>query len=318
MPTRLPGNPILTTMSHPSLGDNVNGPSLIRAPDWLPNPLGKYYLYFAHHKGRFIRLAVADELEGPWRVHPPGVLSLAASGFEDHVASPDVHVDHRRRRIMMYVHGVLPAPRRPRPEDAELADPFYVTQRTRLAESSDGLTFAAHEPVLAAAYLRAWRWRGKVYALAMPGLLYRADDWHGPFERGPMILQDRATAERALRENAGMVRHSAVRLVPAGDGGSPDTLEIHFTRGGDAPERVLMSRVVLHDDWRTWRAGEPVEVLRPETAWEGADCPRIPSRRGPVQGPAWQLRDPAIFEDQGAVHLVYAIAGEQGLAIARL
>ena len=30
---------------------NINGPSLIQVPDWLPNPLGKYYLYFAHHKG---------------------------------------------------------------------------------------------------------------------------------------------------------------------------------------------------------------------------------------------------------------------------
>jgi len=31
------------------LGANINGPSLIRVPDWVERPLGKYYLYFAHH-----------------------------------------------------------------------------------------------------------------------------------------------------------------------------------------------------------------------------------------------------------------------------
>lgn len=36
------------------VGRNINGPSLILAPPWLEEPLGKYYLYFAHHHGRFI------------------------------------------------------------------------------------------------------------------------------------------------------------------------------------------------------------------------------------------------------------------------
>ena len=30
---------------------NINGPSVISVPDWVENPLGKYYLYFAHHRG---------------------------------------------------------------------------------------------------------------------------------------------------------------------------------------------------------------------------------------------------------------------------
>ncbi|TGP23371.1 hypothetical protein, partial [Mesorhizobium sp. M1D.F.Ca.ET.234.01.1.1] len=41
-------------------GANINGPSLIRVPDWLPGRLGAYYLYFAHHTGTYIRLAFAD------------------------------------------------------------------------------------------------------------------------------------------------------------------------------------------------------------------------------------------------------------------
>ena len=36
----------------------------------------RYYLYFAHHKGSYIRLAFADAVAGPWTVYEPGVLSL--------------------------------------------------------------------------------------------------------------------------------------------------------------------------------------------------------------------------------------------------
>src|SRR6266542_5551583 len=57
-------------------GRNINGPSLLRVPAWVENPLGKYYLYFAHHSGDYIRLAYADRLEGPWTVHEPGALHL--------------------------------------------------------------------------------------------------------------------------------------------------------------------------------------------------------------------------------------------------
>lgn len=87
------------------MGDNVNGSSLIKVPEWVPSPLGRYYLYFAHHDGRYIRLAFADSIEGPWRMHEPGVLPIENSLFRGHIASPDVHVDHNARCIRMYYHG---------------------------------------------------------------------------------------------------------------------------------------------------------------------------------------------------------------------
>ena len=68
---RLPQNPLITIDSSRSLGDNVNRPSIIRVPDWVERPLGRYYMYFAHHIGAFIRLAYADRIEGPWRI--PGL-----------------------------------------------------------------------------------------------------------------------------------------------------------------------------------------------------------------------------------------------------
>ena len=68
-------NPLVSVTTTRSLGDNVNGPSVIRVPLWLPHPLGRYYMYFAHHKGAYIRLAYANSLTGPWKVYEPGVLN---------------------------------------------------------------------------------------------------------------------------------------------------------------------------------------------------------------------------------------------------
>ena len=88
---------------HPSSGKNIQGPSLIKVPPWVPDPLGKYYLYFADHKGSYIRLAYADQLIGPWKIHAPGSLQLSQSHFpsESPVTYQSVATSwiwHERRR----------------------------------------------------------------------------------------------------------------------------------------------------------------------------------------------------------------------------
>ena len=77
--TRL--GPIITPESHPAAGTNINGPSLIRVPDWVDHPLGRFYLYFADHKGAHIRFAYADRVTGPYTLHDPGSLHLNESLF---------------------------------------------------------------------------------------------------------------------------------------------------------------------------------------------------------------------------------------------
>ena len=51
---------------------------------------------------------------------------------------------------------------------------------------------------------------------------------------------------------------------------------------------------------------------------EGADAPLEPSIRSVAYGPVNQLRDPAIFVEDGRTYLLYAVAGETGIAIAEL
>lgn len=315
---RLAGNPIITPALHPAIGHNIQGPSLIRVPDWVPSPLGRYYLFFADHKGDHIRLAFADTLAGPWRIHPAGALRLPDSRFPvappaapairppskregiappgtpgvpeqdadattPHIASPDVHVDSARRQLVMYFHGLA----------------GYRDQRSRVATSADGLHWDVREELLGPSYFRVFAHAGAHYAVVMPGMLYRSADGFSGFEPVSDLFGEP------------LQRHTA--LLKRGD-----TLFVFWTRVGDAPESLLLSRIALHGDCKTWRP-EPAELLlRPETAWEGAERPVAPSFRGAINMPVNQLRDPAIFEEDGRVFLLYAVAGEAGIAIAEL
>lgn len=293
---RLPGNPIIRPCMDARMGDNVNGPSLIRVPDWLPDPLGRYYLYFGHHKGQYIRLAYADRLEGPWRTYEPGTLTLDDSIFRHHIASPDVHVDEERRQIRMYYHGVaLPGQAVAHCPEAQGA---AHGQLSTCAVSSDGLHFQTCHEIMATSYMRVFRWCGYWYALSMPGLLFRSRDGLSGYEAGPVLFDPD-------------FRHCAVRVAG-------DEVWVFYSHVGDTPEHILLSRVRLVGDWRQWRASAPETVIEPVEAWEGADLPLEPSKRGWAPERVRQLRDPAVYEEDGALYLLYSVAGEQGIAIARL
>jgi hypothetical protein len=95
-------------------------------------------------------------------------------------------------------------------------------------------------------------------------------------------------------------------------------LWVFWTQVGDAPERILLSQIDLSGDWRSWKDDAPVEILRPERGWEGADAPLVPSIRSTAYGHPNQLRDPAIYEENGQIYLLYAVAGESGIAIAEV
>lgn len=294
---RLPQNPIISPATHPGIGDNINGPSLIRVPDWTPNPMGKYYLYFAHHCGDRIRMAYSDRIEGPWKIHAPGALALARSYYDLHVASPDVIVREDRGEILMYYHGCVSNETK--------------SQTTRLAVSADGVHFTAREPVLGGAYWRVFEWRGMFYALQPPGRLYRSMDGVSGWEAGPMLFPKPGRVAFNGEELPRRMRHCAVRA-------KKDELQVFYSNYGDNPERILMSAVGLSEPWMDWMASEPVEILASETEYEGASLPAQISRSGMASGPVRQLRDPAVFEERGKTYLLYSTAGECGIAAAML
>ena len=68
----------------------------------------------------------------------------------------------------------------------------------------------------------------------------------------------------------------------------------------------------------THKAFDLLVQVSPEHDWEGANRPLEPSKRGLIDGPVNQLRDPAVFVDGSQTYLLYSVAGESGIAIAEL
>ena len=259
-------------------------------------PLGKYYLYFAHHKGKFIRLAYADSITGPWQIYEPGTLQLAQTSlFRRHIASPDVHVDDKNRVIRMYFHGSRVGEK----------------QQTGVATSSDGIHFQTSATLLGDAYFRVFEWRDHYYAIDTHGFVNRSahPETHWSRREQPLILPTTIDDQFGRRTHV-RIRHSAVWL-------QEDTLYVFYSRKEDAPERILLARVPLTDDWLDWTAGTPVEVLRPQTDYEGIHFPLVPSSKGGAVK-VQQLRDPYVFQDGKRLYLFYAVAGEMGLAVAEI
>lgn len=290
-------------------GDSICGPSLILVPGWIENPLGKYYLYFAHHNGGYIRMAYSDHLEGPWTIHGPGVLGLSASFFNHHIASPDVHVVDERKEIRMYYHGCCSEEVvhqlfrqsfqvRLRRLYRRLRGRREKYQYTRLATSNDGLNFQADQQILGLSYWRVFRYQEYWYTLEMPGRFRRSKTGVSGFEEGPVLFTP-------------SMRHSAVLL-------KDDVLTVFYTNIGDSPERILTATIRLTPDWFSWEVECQETLMAPSEEYEGAECPVQPSVSGGVYNQVHQLRDPCIFEYEEQTYLLYAVAGESGIAIAEL
>lgn len=310
---RLLSKPIVHASLDSSIGVNIQGPSLIRVPDWVASPLGRYYLYFADHKGRFIRLAYADELQGPWRIHVSGSLHLENSlfptepvqpvqgeqgvtrqntlqllhsqeyeGSTPHIASPDVHVNHDERRIYMYYHGLL----------------SYANQKTRVATSVDGIDFVAEGPILCSTYLRVVPLQDTNLGMVMPGVLFRMNHLRGPFENGQQLFTSNARHHALLKNR--------------------DRLFVFWSEVGEAPEHIKVSAIEHILDGNALEVNHLGTILKPELDWEGVNAPNEPSVRSVAYGCVNQLRDPCIFVEKGRIYLLYAGGGESAIGITEI
>lgn len=182
--------------------NNINGPSLIKVPDFVKDKLGKYYLYFANHLGKNIRMVYSDNLEGPWNLYEPGTLQLKDTFCRGHIASPDVHIEDGK--IVMYYHGDI-----------------YDGQYTMKAISNDGLNFTTNKKKLGLFYFRVFDYLGETYAIAknknIDGVIYRKEN--GEFT--PLFN---------LIDN---IRHSAVYV-------NKNILHIFYSKVGEAPESLYI------------------------------------------------------------------------------
>ncbi|MEM8978682.1 MAG: hypothetical protein AAGD04_04320 [Pseudomonadota bacterium] len=298
---RIADQPLLRIGSHSNIGNNINGPCVVRVPTWVREPLGKFYMYFAHHTGSYVRMAVADELKGPWHVLESPPLHLSQTGFAQsevkhelagksltepaHIASPDVHVLDQERQFVMFYHGLH--------QDG--------SQTTRIAVSPDGLNFEARgcDTDLCAPYLRLCRVKDYYIGITWGGTLVCADSLWGPFYEALCLL------ERPNGPNL-IPRHPALFW-------SNDRLHCVFSLIGDCPERLWHSFAETSGPVEDWIFSAPHVLLAPELDWEGAQAPKLPSQIGAAFELENALRDPFWFED----HIFYVGGGEQAIGVAR-
>lgn len=278
--------------------DNVNGPSVIKVPEWVEEPLGRYYMYFSHHNGRFIRLAFADSLQGPWFWFEGGVLdfedTILSNGNRQnnrgHLASPDVHVDEVNQQIVMYFHRTMK-------ESVELIG----NQGTFVAISGDGIHFAANKELLGHSYFRVFESEGQRYALAknknIGGVLYKAanNGWSFNDPEDAFYFFD-------------SIRHTAVVSCE-------NYVIVFYSLIGDTPER-LMARKMYIEDYENGKVtlGPALELIRPEFDYEGVNLPIQTSVSGAAKTPVHELRDPAVYRDYDRTYLFYSMAGEMGIS----
>jgi hypothetical protein len=317
---RLPNNPIITSAMLPGEdGANINGPSMIRVPDWVRNPLGRYYLFFAHHNGKYIRLAYADQPQGPWRIRPGGVLNLQDQrALRGHVASPEAVVDTKNRQVFLFYHGRVGMGTQSEEEES--------AQQSSVAVSTDALHFRPLNLHVGPAYLRIFEHGEVWYGLTGRGALFSAGSLGVRFEPvrqviGPDIL---AMLDPAERGEAGAKTDRPVRgperysIRHSGIDRMGEWLVIYFTCVGHRPERIFATFVNLKGAPETWQARGAAEVLRPEMDWEGAKLPLQYSKGGRAVTRENGLRDPAVYREHDKAWLLYSTGGEHGIAIAEL
>ncbi len=339
--------------------ENVNGPSVIRLPDWIPparraDPEAVYYLYFAHHRGSYLRMAWSSAIEGPWELYRMGpgvpkgrrgVLDLGERGLalggdlvipaggRAHIASPAAWIDHANRCIVLLFHAN---------NAIELAGERLGRQVALAAAAPFGLDFArraraCHGPVpavIGSPYLRPFAHRGLLYAVGAGGKVWRPRHPEQPFSapKGwnpatPLwepgadaeLFADLHPPDSRAKHPGVVVRHPYVFSEPRGRLWVAYTLRgRHEADGVRLPEQILVARVDPAPDG-AWRARAPRPLLRARPGWECGELAPAPSKRGSVVKPVNQLRDPHVFSDaDGSSYLFYVGCGEDGIGVARL
>ena len=200
---RLDCNPIIHLSMSPSLGGNVNGPSLIQSAVMASGPARQVLPLF----------------RAPCRiVHQAGILRPSGRPLE-HLRA--WNAAHRAVPLLQ------PCRVTGRPRGRREARDFACTttavvpdrvQRSKVAVSTDGLNFQASPESLGEPYFRVFQWTGYHYALGMPGVFYRSEDGTDQLRAGAYVVPGQHAAHRPgcrrERRSEGLL-HQRVRLTGA-------------------------------------------------------------------------------------------------------
>jgi hypothetical protein len=267
-----------------SISNNINGPCIIKVPEFIENPLGKYYLYFGHHKGTYIRMAYSNNILGPYTLFKPGILDIKDTPGYDHIASPDVVIDFKNKRLILYYHCVFNNGKTP--------------QSTFYAYSTNGLNFQSHKINILYPYFRYFTYHDSEYGIAM----YK--------HIGSIILKKNGNEYEEFSELLPKSRHTSVMIIN-------DKIYIFYTIVGDCPEHIYYCQITNLEK-NNVKTTEKISLVKPEFEYEHNNQKPIISCYGPIFTKINQLRDPYIFFDNDNFYIFYTVCGEKGIAVCRV
>jgi len=269
---------------------SIGGPSVIHMSSnvrLFHGASGRYFMYFASHRSKYIRLATAPSAKGPWKVSNIKVVHVDDhTCLRGHVASPAASMLNDGT-LSLFFHSETDS-----------------GQQTFEAKSLDGTAFNVdcERGPLGPFYFAPFTLNGVRYAVAKN------------MNRGGVILQETKTGPWGIGpELFPRMRHATVFT-------HDDDIHVVYTRHGDKPERLLLA--TCRDSaarWRTWSFSEAQNLLIPERDWEGFNRNLEISLPGAAVR-VRELRDPFVFYDslEDVRYVFYSVQGEGGIAVAKL
>jgi len=278
-----------------SSNKNINGPTVIEYT--LPRLLGSkiYIMYFASHKGRYIRTAWSRSPIGKFRTIPLVYILPIWNNFserKDHVASPEVLTINKINYLFTHSPSRYFAPGR---------------QITYISRLYFGLFCFSAKPTKLPSYSRFFYYKDDLYAITNGADVFRftvetLEPVKLEADISKLLIPD--SEDIAIR-----VRHSQVVQYK-------DKMLCFFTRVGDSPERIFVAEMKFTSEEIIF--SQPMELLRPETDYEGIKIKAQPSRNGMAKTAQNAIRDPFVAKFGEQYFLYYATSGEKGIACALL
>lgn len=280
-------------------GININGPSLIKTPNFIKNPLGKYYLYFAHHKGKYIRMAYSNNITGPYTLYKNGVLHLNNIPGYGHLASPDVHIENGI--ILMFYHCPYKNGK--------------TSQSTFYAYSNDGLNFISKTKNIIWPYFRRFRFKNNNYGLAMkygkPCKTITPQLMNNGCNSAIVVYKKINGIYTEISEILPFTRHTCVLVINM-------VIYVFFSSVTDNPEHIKVGELIINEKNNECSITNIKTIIEPELYYEHHNSEFIKSDYGGTNNFVRQLRDPYVFNDDKDTYILYTVCGEKGIAIAKI
>ncbi len=278
---------------------SICNPCIIRTPAWFKKKLGKYYLYFADHRGTFIKLLFSNDLNKNWKFLNKKILNIKSKSKLDaynHIASPEVFINNKEKKIYMFTHSHSRS---------------KIGQWTYLSISNDGINFVKkfNNP-LAPFYFRLFKHKNNFYGIVKGGDLWRSKQINFKYKKYQNLITQKVSKTNLHNKNKS-IRHVGILK-------KKNYLHCVFSRIGDKPERIFYTKINLHKKFEKWKFQKIKELIRPIFAYEGSNIKLKKSKPGDAPKPENALRDPYLFSDKGKTYLIYCVKGEKNFAICEL